>query len=312
MIPPDQLLAMATASDYLQLFELKDYCLDQALAIINLSNVISWFKFVESQDHEGLKTRCSEILSSSFDDVAKSDEFRELTFAELSSCIRELHESRYYVKPDHLLEAVFRWIDHRPRDRCNNIDDTLQLISLPKCSPGCLNGAMQKYEVIFDSCPTLYKAFSQTLEHMAVEREARSKQLEEETATKTKKDNKATTTEQENKVPRLLLVRAGDSPFDVWEFDSAMETRKISEISKCRRWLSVCPTPEGFVATGGSKACSMFVASTNTWRQLKSVFEECSTSTWIPLPPLQNICVWWNCIKPGVVIQCSVIGFEWW
>ena len=269
MIPPDQLLAIATASDYLQLLELNDYCLDQALTVINPSNVISWYKFVESQDHKRLKTRCSEILSSSFDDVAKSDEFQELTFAELSSCIRELHESD--VNPDHVLEAVFSWIDHTPSDRCNNISGTLQLIPLPKCSPQCLNDAMDKYEVIFDSCPALYKAFSRTLAHIAIQGGAQSKH-DKETATKGQQINKATIAEQENKAARLLLVQGnGGSPFDVWEYDSEMESRKISEISGRRYWLSVCPTPEGFVVTGGdgSVTCSMFTSSTNTWKHLK-------------------------------------------
>ena len=272
VIPPDQLLGMATASDYLQLLELKDHCLDQALTVINPSNVISWYKFVESQDREGLKTRCSEILSSSFDDVAKSEDFRELTFAELSSCIRELHESD--VNPDHLLEAVFSWIDHRPSDRCNNIDDSLQIIHLPQCSPVCLNEAMEKYEVIFDSCPTLYKTFSCTLAQMAVQGGARSKHYEEETVAEGKQCNKATKAKEENKKARLMFIRGcGYPPFAVWELDSAMEIKKISDISECSYWLSACPTPEGFVVTGGvdSVTCSMFIASTNTWLDLKSL-----------------------------------------
>ncbi len=65
-IPHDKLCATVEASDYLQMLELKELCLREAVTVCKPPNVISWYKLAEELNIENLKSKCSEILSSSW------------------------------------------------------------------------------------------------------------------------------------------------------------------------------------------------------------------------------------------------------
>ena len=198
--------------------------------------------------------KCSEILYSAFDDVAKSDEFQELTFAEITSYIKDLQETD--LNPDQLLEAIFGWVNHKPHERRDNVEGLLQQIPLLYCSPQCFKDAMKNQESIFTKCPGLYKLFSQTLAEIAIQGGVCIKR-----------------NMQENKARLLLLCGGGEKSLDVWELDLSMNFAKVCDIPECSIWFSVCLTPEGFVITGGkgSTTCTMFAVSSNSWKQLKSL-----------------------------------------
>ena len=79
-IPSELLLPTIEACDYLQLLELQERCLHQAPNAIKAKNVISWRKLADSLNNNEVKTRCSELLSSSLTDVSKGLEFLKAEF----------------------------------------------------------------------------------------------------------------------------------------------------------------------------------------------------------------------------------------
>ena len=125
-IPPELLLPVTEACDYLQLLELHEHCLHQAPNAINPNNVISWHKFADSLNISELKAKCSELLSSSLADVSKGPEFLRLSFAEVSSCISGTQETG--ADSDDLLEATTNWVAHKQKTRQDHILDMLEKI----------------------------------------------------------------------------------------------------------------------------------------------------------------------------------------
>ena len=133
-------------------------------------------------------------------------------------------------------------MNHRYQERYEYIEDLVRLIPLLLCSAQCLNAMMETHEGTFKSCPALHKLFSQTVAEMAIHS------------------------------GRLLLTGC-DHGSEVHELDSSMNFVKLCKIPECSRFHSVCQTPEGFAVTGGwgRDTCNMFVASTNSWKPLKSL-----------------------------------------
>ena len=63
-IPTDLLQDTVKACDYLELLDLKEHCLNQAVTTLKPTNAISWYKTAENLDLHEIKTKCLEIISS--------------------------------------------------------------------------------------------------------------------------------------------------------------------------------------------------------------------------------------------------------
>ena len=250
-IPSDLLQSTVKACDYLELLELKEQCLNQAFTVLKPSNTISWYKTAENLDLHQIKTKCSEILSSSFHEVSKEIEFLELTLAEIGNCIKDVQETD--ADPDDVLEATFGWVSHRPDQRLDDMEDLLKKIELLKCSAECLQDEMKTHETLLDRRPLVYKLINQSLATIAVQGLSRKK--------RGRKGRRKT---------RLIVVGGNDND-EVWELDSSMQFVKLCSLPVRTIWLSVCETPNGFAITGGngSTVCTMYVSATNSWIQLK-------------------------------------------
>ena len=246
-IPCDLLQCTVNACDYLELLELKEHCLNQAITVLKPYNAISWYKTAENLDLHEIKAKCSEIMCSSFHKVSKEMEFLELNMAEISSCIKYVQETE--ADPDDVLEGTFGWINHRPSQRVDDMEDILKKIQLFNCSEECLQAEIKINEALLDRQPTVYKLLTQNLATIAVKAGGRKRR----------------------KRKGRVIVLGGTDNKDVWELDSSMQFVRLCKLPKCPDWLSVCQTPDGFAVTGGvgSVACSTYVLATNSWVQLE-------------------------------------------
>ena len=246
-IPSDLLQSTVKACDYLELLELKEQCLNQAVTVLKPSNVISWYKTAENLNLHETKAKCSEFMSSSFHEVSKEMEFLELTLAEMSSCIKDVQETD--ADPDDVLEATFGWVNHRPSQRVDDMEDLLKKIELLKCSAECLQDEMKTHETLLDSRPLVYKLLATT----AVQAGGRKRRG------------------RKGRRKARVIVTGGNNNKDVWELDSSMQLVKLCTLPMETTWFSVCATPDGFAVTGGypSTVCSMYILDSNSWVQLK-------------------------------------------
>ena len=259
-IPNEYLLPAIVACDYLELLELKARCVNQAPNAVNPNNVISWHKLADSLNIEELKTKCSEILADSFADVSKGEEFLELSFNEVSSCISDAREAD--ADSDDLLEATTNWVACKSHTRLNHILDMLEKIDLTQCSIECIDTEMDKHKELLHAQPAALGKLTKSVIQIAKQgppgiRKNRS--------------------ERRRKAKGLIVVSGqvgqDDSHDDCWHLDKFTTFLDFTKLPFCFPWHSVCSIPGGFVVTGGenNKQCAMFVFSSSSWEQLQSL-----------------------------------------
>ena len=160
-IPNEYLQPAIEACDYLELLELKARCVSQAPNVINPNNVISWQKLADSLNIDELKTKCLKLLADSLTDVSKGEEFLELSFTEVSSCISDAQEAD--ADNDDLLEATTNWVACKAHTRQIHILDMLEKIDLTRCSIECIDAEMDKHRELFYAQPAALAKLTKSL-----------------------------------------------------------------------------------------------------------------------------------------------------
>ena len=173
VIPHENLQQTIEAADYLQLMELKEICLDDAAPALKPSNIVSWSKLADRLDIEELKAKCVEVMSSSLSEVSRFKEFQELSFNEVNSFISSAQETD--VDPDDLLEASMEWVNSKPSQRIDCMEELLEKIQLLECSVECLENEIETHEELFVSCPLVNSHIMKILLHMAKQEGVRKK-----------------------------------------------------------------------------------------------------------------------------------------
>ena len=261
-IPSGLLLPATEACDYLQLLELRERCLRQALIAIKPNNTISWHKLANNLNIDELKTRCLDLLSSSLVDVSKGSEFLELSFPEVSSCISGAQEIG--ADSDDLLEATINWVDHKHKSRHDHILDMLEKTDLTRCSVECLNMVTDKHKDLLYAQPAAQGILMKSLTQIASQESRKIRKKRNEHGSK----------------DAMIIVIAGHDgapnftpQADCWHLDKSMNFVDLCKLTIHFRWHSVCQIPGGFVVSGGvcNKLCAMFILSTKSWKQLESL-----------------------------------------
>ena len=256
VIPHEHLQKTIEAADYLQLLELKEICLCDAESAFKPSNIVSWYKLADGLDVEELRSKCAEVMSSSLAEVSRFAEFQELNFAEVTSFISTAQVID--ADPDDLLEASMQWINFKSSQRIDCMEELLHKIQLLECSLESLENEMETHEALFMSCPAGYKLMTKIVFQIAKGGNIRKKRG----------------TKRKSQV--MLVVIGGQNSGDVlnkmcWELNSSLQPEELCKIPEHSLHFGVCKVPGGFVLTGGeySTLCSMYILSTNSWKQLE-------------------------------------------
>ena len=256
-IPSELLLPATEACDYLQLLELREHCLRQAPDAINPNNAISWRKLADNLNIDDLKTRCSELLSSSLGAVSKGSEFLELNFAEVSRCISGAQETG--ADSDDLLEATTNWVAYKQKTRQDRIVDMLEKINLTRCSVEYLDMEMDNHKDLLYAQPAALGKLTKSLIQISTQATGNIRKKHEH-----------------GKTDANIVVISGhdgsDTPHnDCWLLDESMNFVDFCKLAFSSLWHSVCQIPGGFVVTGGynNNLCAMLISSTNSWKWLE-------------------------------------------
>ena len=251
-IPPELLLPATEACDYLQLLGLRERCLRQAPNAIKPNNAISWHKLADNLDIDELKTKCSELLSSSLADVSNESEFLEMSFTEVSSCISGAQETG--ADTDDLLEATTKWVAHKQKSRQDHISDMFEKIDLTMCSTECLDMEMDKHKDLLYAQPAALGKLTKSLIQI-------SNQASGNVRKKKKHGSK----------DKMIIVIPGHGcggPHNgCWYLDGSMKFVDLCNLAFSFHWHSVCQIPGGFVVTRENR-CAMFILSTKSWKEL--------------------------------------------
>ena len=98
---------LLAASDYLQMLELKEICLDEVPGILEPANAIEWWKEARKLNYDDVKVRCEEIIANDFYQVSQQTDFLKLDFDEVE---RITNICRANVGKDEVLYSIAGWV----------------------------------------------------------------------------------------------------------------------------------------------------------------------------------------------------------
>ena len=157
--PPNVLLDVVKACDFLELITLRDLCREKVISIITPDNVIGWFRLTTLLDMTEIIRACKRIICSSFSKVAQAAEFLSMTSSEINYCIT-LASSRK-VSSDDLARAVLCWINADLIEREKHCEELMELIKLEKCSDAFMSSAMDDFSEVFKTNRSFFRVYIQ-------------------------------------------------------------------------------------------------------------------------------------------------------
>ena len=239
----NQLKDLIAASDYLQMTELKQMCVDKVLAILEPENVITWWKEAKKMDFKNIKSRCEEMMTADFEQVSQEPDFLKLEFAAIQDYLNNICGDN--VKSNHILDAAMRWVGGE-EGRVAHLETLMKHIHLDKCSAEGIRNVMKVHEEILDKQLVMYKYMASSMAMIPL--------------------------------PTLVIL-GGEVDNTVnnecWKVTKS-GIQKLFEIPIGITYhTSVCKIPEGFAYTGGedSKTCKVFISAKRSWFRLQDMKE---------------------------------------
>ena len=259
-IPEGLLKDFIEAADYLDLPQLKKFCIEQVPSVLKPINAISWFRFSEKIPLKDAQLQCSDILVSDFDQVYKGNEFLELSYFELSRYFTDLKEKN--IDADDMLDAALLWVNHDSDARGPKLEKIINLINLNYCSVQCLKEHIDQYAQLLPQYQKVYQLLVRIALVISLSEYARKRR-----------------SGFQIKAFLPVVVGGGCEAHDLndqyWYLspnDSFSDFCKVPS-ECCHLKSSFCKTFEGFILTGGedSDIAVMFTTKTKSWKRLKNL-----------------------------------------
>ena len=150
----DQLMDLLAASDYLQMTELKETCLDEVPDILGPGNVIEWWKEAVKMNYDNVKEKCEEIIAANFGQISRQTDFLNLNLTEMQYYVGDICSET--VHSDDIVDATIRWTGHE-EEQVALLEDLLLNIQLNKCSDEGIKAIIDTHESLLDKTPMVYK-----------------------------------------------------------------------------------------------------------------------------------------------------------
>ena len=249
----DQLMDLLAASDYLQMTELKDMCLDEVPDILDPDNVIEWWKEAAKMNYDSIKEQCEEIIATNFKQISQHTDFLNLDLKEMQHYVSDICSDT--VHSDDTVNASMRWAAYK-EERAALLEDLLSNIQLKMCSEEGIEGIIKIHESLLDKTPMVYKVLLKTLAGIRGE------------------TSKA--------MCNTIVIVGGEEAGKVrpvcWKIDKSNEIVHLFDIPPkgLGSGFSVCASPQGFLITGGTGGprCMMFITSTKSWVRLQDLLDQ--------------------------------------
>ena len=115
-----QLMSIISATDYLQMKELKEMCVAEVPSVLEPANVFSWWHESDLQGLQSIKELCTDIMISDFSKISALPEFLSLSYSELKEYINDICKNN--LQHDDVIAAVTRWTVY-DKSRSSNYND---------------------------------------------------------------------------------------------------------------------------------------------------------------------------------------------
>ena len=142
----DQLMELLKASDYLQIKQLKEMCVDEIPTILEPANAISWMQLADKLNLPDVKPLCMDMMVSNFPEVSQQKDFLALSDTEVQDYFGAVNTSD--INSDDILNSTMTWINHDAENRLIHLEDLLKQVELSNCSVQALADVMRTYKVL--------------------------------------------------------------------------------------------------------------------------------------------------------------------
>ena len=275
-IHKDQLMPLIAATDYLQMIELKEFCLAEIKATLKPTNVLPLWEEANLLRLIEVIRHCEEMMASHIAVISTQDDFLALNCDQIRLYVRYICDD--CTQADDVLEAVMRWVSHDTNNRLSFLEDILRHVDVHNCSKKCIK--------------MVKKAYASTMNKQSMLMES--------------------LIGREILMPtRDLCVIGGDvsrsqtSPV-IWKLSESNQLKKLCDISyeDFAAMNSVCKTPEGFVITAGvrSSRCMMYISAKKLWKRMPDLPENRFAHG--------SICVKETIYVFGGIVRCESINSE--
>ena len=126
-INEENAIHLLKASDYLQLEEPKQFCIEFLNVIVSHVNCIAILGTAIYYSIKPLQERIYKMVSGKLKEFAQTDDFKSFTKEDLVSCI--FHLDRKLAKETTIYQAIITWTKHDEENRKMHFPDLLELIN---------------------------------------------------------------------------------------------------------------------------------------------------------------------------------------
>ena len=254
----DKMMDIITASDYLQMTELKEMCIAEVPAILKPGNVVSWWEESSILGLDGIKTLCKEMMASDINKVSEQSEFLNLSYTELDQYICDICRDNVH---DDVLAAVMRWVSYDQINRIEHMEHAICHVQLDRCSKQSIEQVIENHETLLD-------------EHEVVKMILKTAVISVSPADIGKSQK-----------PRSAMYIAGGHDCsrgdavnqEIWIANGSRTMEKLCDnpYNHLDIGHSICETPNGFALTGGhgssATLCIVYHALTKSWRRMSDM-----------------------------------------
>ena len=152
-IDKQNVVDLLKAAHLLKMNDVKEFCFKYLESTINSDNCIGRINLAKQYENESLLNKYYQHLSNHLDEVSNQIEFKNLSSADLESCISNLNRSE--LDEMLLFEAIASWTNHDQENRLNDFSNLFQLIKLDKLSYDYLMYFVSKQEIVNECKPCL-------------------------------------------------------------------------------------------------------------------------------------------------------------
>ena len=132
-ISNDNVLQLLAAADYLQIDEVKLFCVEFLESILCPTNCHNILGSANLYRLESLQKQIYTMISSNFDEFASADDFKTFSKDDVQSCLVQLNRSQ--VKESSVFKAILNWTKFEEQVRKKSFFDLISHVQFEKLSP---------------------------------------------------------------------------------------------------------------------------------------------------------------------------------
>ena len=156
-ITDQNVFKLLRGAEYFRLEEVKDFCFQFLASNVRVDNSVDILKASTLYKYDALRAEAQEYISTKFDEVAKTDEFKALSKEDIIFCISNLDPLR--TSETSIFQAIVTWTQYNKTSRASEFYELFDMINLSKINIDFLENVVLEEELVSSNLKCQKKAF---------------------------------------------------------------------------------------------------------------------------------------------------------